>query len=685
MLMLFTFIKIMLFVSVIFIFIPSKLLALRSQGNKLLDRVFISLTHMVLALIISVHVLVVLRIYDFLSLTFFLLLIYYGIYHFSRPKSSALEDGLGLKNKILLRSIKFFEREKQHFTLKYITGVLLEQLKTKVHAFKYNIRYFFVHPFSGVLPTFVVLIAGYFRFKHAFIHASFSHIDVYSQLIGIKNLGFNKIYEAGVYPYGHHAIISAISKLVSVDAYWASRFLGPLDGVLLVLSVYYFATRITKNYFAGLISLAIYGLVTSAAFPEVMFRQTALLPQEFAAIFVLPGLYFFRQYLFTRKKSFLLLFMEALAITVFVHPYATVFLGLWSLAMFLCAIPWTKINFLMLKNLILFGMLTMLISSLPLVLGKLFGKSFHGSSFEMVEDMASFHGVSSQIIDLFTNKFFTNSIFLDVIFPSVLIILTGMLFIRNKAFKVSSLAIALSVPIMYILYRIPELFPGKKLPELITSGRTGVFFALILAPMYAIVFTVVVKVAARISRNSLKTLGKLAVGALSLVICIATVIQFPPEKLYEGQEEYDAAAEGIIKIRNNFPVNDWTVISPHEQLGQVMGNGWHVQLIRFVQQFSLDEAEDKNFKLPYTTDHVFLFAEKRPLHYDRNITSADAEKELEPEGDDPFMQYYKNTGQRAILEAKAIQWIEKYKETHTGVDVFYEDDDFKIYHIQMHP
>ena len=77
--------------------------------------------------------------------------------------------------------------------------------------------------------------------------------------------------------------------------------------------------------------------------------------------------------------------------------------------------------------------------------------------------------------------------------------------------------------------------------------------------------------------------------------------------------------------------------------------------------------------------------EKRPLLFGREITVEDAEKELAPltPDTDIFMQYYRDTEQRAILMAKALQWIEAYRASHDDVSIYYEDENliiYKIYH-----
>jgi hypothetical protein len=45
------------------------------------------------------------------------------------------------------------------------------------------------------------------------------------------------------------------------------------------------------------------------------------------------------------------------------------------------------------------------------------------------------------------------------------------------------------------------------------------------------------------------------------------------------------------------------------------------------------------------------------------------------------MEYYKTTANRAIMEAKLLQIMEAYRTTHNDIDVFYEDDNLRIYHI----
>jgi hypothetical protein len=558
------------------------------------------------------------------------------------------------------------------------------RLKNWINNVIKHFRVFFLKavkdPFYFILPFAVILAAAFIRFKNSIIHASYSHIDVYSQLLNIKYLGINEIYHNGIYPFGYHSVISAISKLSFVDPYWVSRFIGPMVGLFMVLSVYYVTLKLTGSRIASLIPLVIYSLVNSFDFPSVVFRQTAALPQEFAALFVLPGFYFLWIYLKTQQKYFIFVYLAALAIDMSVHQFAAVFLVLFSCALLLAGFMFLRLKIRFIIKTIIYCSITSIAAFIPIVIGLLSGKTFHKTSIAMVEVINL-----NTILDSFKNfslsEFISKDLFLEVITPIVLIMLISLLFKISKERKALVFTIAVSTMSLYFLYRISDIIPADIIPELLTKARIGVFFSLMLPVFYALTFIYIEKgISKALNMVNIK-FSRVVAGALAILICTYVIYLYPPNELYKGNEEYDAAASSYLKIKSTFPTFDWTIVAPFEQLTEAYSYGWHYELIRFVQKMTIDQAKDPKFILPIPTHHVLIYVEKKPLHFGREITLSDAEKSLEPEGSDPFMQYYKNPNQRAILEAKALYWIDTYMKSHKNIDVFYQDNNIIIFHI----
>ncbi len=113
---------------------------------------------------------------------------------------------------------------------------------------------------------------------------------------------------------------------------------------------------------------------------------------------------------------------------------------------------------------------------------------------------------------------------------------------------------------------------------------------------------------------------------LAACLCVA-VIWLRPQRLVGRYLEYEAAARATQEITYRFPRETWVVAAPLEQLSETAGLGG------------------------YLTDSTY-----------RN---------------------YRSPGGRASLEAAALQLCESYRQYHLNADVFFENEDLRIYHIHQ--
>ena len=230
------FLKVVLAFYLLYIFIPSKVITFDETSDDWMDKIFISLTHSNFVIIVLVHLLVLFRIYETISLTIAiiaLLIAYYSI-----------------RKNYLIQSDKVSEEEVGFFTIsldlvdgeagllggpkKYFKAFLKELPNKLKNAF----IHFFIHPFAGIFLFGILVIAAIIRFRHAFSFLYYGASDCYVHLAWTKYLGINNIYQDGVYPYGYEAIISAISKLFFLDPAVIIRFFGGMGSFLIVLSIY---------------------------------------------------------------------------------------------------------------------------------------------------------------------------------------------------------------------------------------------------------------------------------------------------------------------------------------------------------------------------------------------------------------------------------------------------------------
>lgn len=670
--------KIIIAFCLLYIIIPFFLIKPEPETDKLLDKVFISLTHSVFITIIIVHALAFMKLYE----TFSLLLCYFLVYltiSWGRSKSwLALADALGMKAVVHILNIS----ENRTGVLGGFGNRFKVQLQGLGAFLKHTVMRSFREPFYGLLPIGVFLYAVYLRFNYAVTYASYTMSDCYEHLVWTKFIGANRMYVDGIYQYGYHAVMSPLDKLFFINPYWLIRFMGPLTGVLLLLSIYYGTLRITKNNAAGLITMVVFGLVTNPTFPIIFYRQATALPMEFASVFLLPGLYFLWLYFKTQKKSYLLLYAEVLAITVFSHAFAAMYFALWVGVMFILAVIFMRVGFKTILNFISYSFLAGIVGLFPVIIGLLRGDKFFAASFDFISSNIKTTTAienankAAQPIQIITGNYFLDiGLMLGLLICALVLI---KVLLRNKEDKVLTLTVAVCSLLNLALYRANEL----GLPTLTEKSRTGAFLAYLLAILYALGVSEIEKILPDFKIKALKIFKSVLFKGAILLICFSIIYFYPSTKYpYQNTMEYNAAAQNYLKIFYGFQPLDWTIIGPTEQFQEAYGRGYHVEILNLVKEHMPEEVSNPKFDFKIPTHDIFVYIEKKPLDSKRYFTAEDAAKQLEPDKGNPFLQYYLNREQRTIIEAKAYNIVEAYRKSHTGVSIYYEDDNLRIYHI----
>lgn len=655
---------------VLYLLVPTLLSRSEPPASGIWDRMFAGLIHVTFLTIILVYVLVFSRLYETFSLLFAyaLTLVWLHRRRGNSPTKTADKIAAGL----LARGLDISEDREGAWHGFSSAAKQKLAIWTKNTATRWKRLLF--DPFLFLFPGTVIVWSAFIRLRYAIYHASYSVSDPYEHLAWVKYLGTNQIFRDGIYPEGYHAIISAMAKLTFIDPYWMIRFMGGLGTTLLVVSIYHFTLRVTKDHGASLVALAVYGLVSDARFPSMLYRQQAALPQEYALIFGLPALYFLTLYLKEHRRSHLLLFVEAVAVTLFIHPYTTLYLLIWAAIQVAFSFCFRQVTLRQIGRIVLYGIPATAIGVLPYAIGLVSGKTWFGAAFDFVRSNIGQAGLAPA--GSWWLRLISGNPYLDVLLPVCLIaVLTALL--PKYENKLIALTTAASAVVMMLLYRAAEL----GLPQLSDSSRTAVF----LAPFLAIscgfgTQGIAQLVFAGVKKNHHRWVASLT-RVIALCTCLSIVIYAMPALPPVYTVEYDAAAEAYLRIEADLPYSDWTIVAPSEQYQQAVGIGWQYELLRFVQDFDLTEADDPTFQLPIPTHNIFVFVEKRSLLDQQDTLAVDADAQLAPEGPDPYTEYYRSASQRALLEAKISRWMEHYLKSHSGVSIYYEDENLRIYQI----
>lgn len=653
-----------------YVLIPTWLTRPEPPADGVWDRMFAGLINISCLTICVVYVLVFSRLYETFSLLFAYGLASVLLRRRRRARSAAAAAPTGTGALVRMLDIT----EDRAGVLHGFTRTFRRKLVGWSRSTGRRWWGWLIDPWVLLFPGAIIIWSGIIRLRYALHHAAFSLSDTYEHLAWVKYFGMNQVYQDGIYPQGYHTLISAMHKLTYIDPYWMIRFLGGIGTTILVVAVYHYTLRLTKDHGASLIALAIYGLVSDQRFPSMLMRQQAALPQEFALIFALPALYFLSLYLQGHRRSHLLLFVEAVAITLLVHPYSTLYLLIWAAIQVVVSWCSRQASWREIARLALYGLPATVIGVAPYAIGLLLGKQWFGAAFQFVRD--SIGQTGAELSGSWWSRLVAHNLYLDLLLPCAALAALAALLRRTEQ-RAAQLATAISAVVMLLLYRSADL----GLPQLSEVSRTGVF----LAPLLAVTCSLGVFALARLLFGWFRQ-GKRIVPwvtkTAAAVACVLVVSYGMPALPAAEPVEYDAAAANYLQIKTDLPVMDWTIVGPSEQYQQAVGIGWHYDLLRFIQDFSLTDAGDPDFDLPIPTHHIFVFLEKHSL-LDGTLTSqVDANQPLEPEGPDPYQQYYRSPSQRALLEAKLLRWMERYRQAHAGVSVYYEDEQLLIYQIE---
>jgi hypothetical protein len=164
---------------------------------------------------------------------------------------------------------------------------------------------------------------------------------------------------------------------------------------------------------------------------------------------------------------------------------------------------------------------------------------------------------------------------------------------------------------------------------------------------------------------------------LGACVCVA-IIWLRPQGLVGRCVEYESAARAAQEIASRIPRQTWVVVAPVEQLAETIGLGAYEDLAGFVEKYQ-GQVPSPDFHFEVKQEDLFIYVEKRPFQifaHEPEIVSFSVLT-------DPTYRNYRSPGGRASLEAAALRLCEKYRQGHPDTDVFFENEDLRIYHVHQ--
>jgi len=172
-------------------------------------------------------------------------------------------------------------------------------------------------------------------------------------------------------------------------------------------------------------------------------------------------------------------------------------------------------------------------------------------------------------------------------------------------------------------------------------------------------------------------IGRRGQTVLLVVTVVGAVLWFHPQPLKAQFVEYEAAARETQVIASDFPRQKWIVVAPTEQLAETLGLGGHEDLCEFVERYE-SVAGSRDFRFPEARVNLFVYVEKRPFrvfdHEPKNVPSSVLS--------DITYRNYRSPAGRASVESAALRLCEEYRRSHDDADIFFDDDNLRIYHFR---
>ncbi|HEX8255468.1 MAG TPA: hypothetical protein VF846_20175 [Thermoanaerobaculia bacterium] len=536
----------------------------------------------------------------------------------------------------------------------------------------------------------IILTAAVTRLYRPFATANLGFSDTYVHLYLMRLLDQGRQVDPawGPYPRGMHFLLLPIERLTNVDAILLMNFFGAFSGILLTLSAAYVAHRIAQRTAAALVAGLLFAtmiggasqyfalggsvsgtsgiesreklsrsyaeLADSGEFDVLLTtfqRQTSTLPQELAIVLLLPGALFLVDWLRTRDRWRLIGFVGCTAAIAAVHSGVAVpLVALCAAAAFAVLLCRTATVRDVMRGAGA-GALGVAIGS-TWMLGFLRYRSIGASDGVSVSRNV---GGTALYYFPFLRTFAGDATGEETAYMMLTPFLIGIVIVATllaiAAIRLREPA-ALWIASGTIFFVITHAASVLGIPEIVEVRRNATWLALTIAVLLGVV---VAAIAARLPRRAYAI-----APVLAIVLWLATTPNLHSDSMrarlldYSG---YGTTAYAVLRISQRHQPFTWTLVSYGQEYPMVLGRGFHLNGVDFLEQF--DPAESP-LRIP--TPHVFIAVEKTPHHFQINNWSTRFD--------------------RASVEERLQTWCMVYGLTHRDIRVFLDDENVRIYEIR---
>ncbi len=488
-------------------------------------------------------------------------------------------------------------------------------------------------------------------------------------LAWIKYIDLRYLMHDGLYPQGYFFYMAVLGKFAVINPLYILNFTGPLNSVLILITMYYFVKKVTQSHLAALISITIYGILGHSLLLGEWIRQSGSETQEFGFIFAFPVMYFLHRYLETKQKTDFWVAVAGLSDAGLVHPVSYVLAIIGCFAVLLAhMISKGRAIFPQLTLLILWGIASGVIALIPYGLAFIYrlhptqmNQNFLTSKVN-VPIISNSHTIIAKL---------NNFIALlqpvsgwDIVAIGCIVLLTiisfwGWLHHRPDPIWITASLLGL---ISYFIYEFGVAITKSYLVSTRMIDIWAIFQAVVIGFGVAVI---VRKVKVLQRRKWVEGLS-----ALSFVTC--SVIIVPPKPIIPYDVQWKSDVNAYLKINQEYEQLGYMIVSPDYEYALVLGQGYHMQVSYFVKAFNPAQTP-LTLRGSKVVDHslapyVFLYVYKHIFSIPKNLGIYSS-----------YTSPYKN---EAIDNQQLINWLQSFKHNHPGkLSVYFQSKNLIVYKI----
>jgi len=631
----------------IILFIIWPVFIVKKNSGTLLEGLFSRYFKMVLLIIILGYLLVLLKLYEMLSLL--VIFISLSIWNYViRKKATSFEEVVD----------KFF------MSLYDIADGVIDPIKSYkdrivqsaagLKMLMRDLRRMLPELISVLFILSIMLYSAYLRFYDAFKHAAPAMSDAYVTLAWMKYIDSRILFYDGIYPQGFHIYLATLGKFSAIDPLYILRYTGPFNGVLITFGLYFVLSHITGSRLAGAAAASVYGIFGLYLATDWE-RQAATNSQEFGFVFVMPVIYFYYRYMKDSKEEHFYTAAAGTAVVGLVHQMAFAFTGAGMGCVIVAgAMSGLKANLKKMCKIAAAGIICVVVSVIPFGIGKLMGKESNSSATEFLFQDAKIS--MPKFSDMTTAD--------KLAIACIALILLYMLFnIKNfKEMLAEKFIIMLGIGAFSLYF-----WGGYVTQRTVVEARAGEFWGLTAPCCIGMVWYIIERIIPTLS-------GKIAGTILVASLVLSVVFQLKPTPIIPYKMHHDTNVEQYLAISSMYrPKTWWIVSSQNEDYAIVLGKGFLVSASEFMDSYdpgkkALTKRSESEPDSSVPQD-VFIFYEKDIFKVNEDnsiyeIVAPDYERR-----------------EKEKIEMK--EWISEYQKTNSDMNLFYENEKLAVYHIRI--